>query len=77
MTENKVMRVATESPIKAKEYIPTADELKREYDYTVAMQLLDSLLKSSLISVDEFNKSEAKFRKRFSPHLAPVMPENR
>jgi len=76
MTENKVMRVTVESPIKPKEYVPTAEELKREYDYTVAVQLLDLLRDSGLISDDEFNKSEAKFRKRFSPHLAPLMPEN-
>ncbi len=77
MTENKVLRVATISPIKPEEYVPSAEELKREYDYMVAVQLLDSLLEVGLISVDEFNKSEARFRKKFSPHLVPVMPENR
>ena len=48
MTENKVLRVATISPIKPEEYVPSAEELKREYDYMVAVQLLDSAFEVGL-----------------------------
>lgn len=61
--------------IKAEEYCPTKDDLKREYNYYLAHRMIDSLLRKQLISLGEFNNLERKFRAKFSPHLASVMAE--
>ena len=53
------------------------EQLQREYDYVLAQQLLESMLKKELISVDEFNKITTLNRQSFSPALAQIMPENR
>lgn len=54
----------------------TQEQLQREYDYVLAQQLLKSMLKKELISVDEFNKITTLNRQSFSPALAQIMPEN-
>jgi flagellin-specific chaperone FliS len=53
------------------------EQLQHEYDYFLAQQLLESMLKKDLITVDEFNKITTLNRKSFSPALAQIMPENR
>jgi len=52
-------------------------QLQQEYDYFLAMRMLESLLKNGLIALDEFNKTATLNRKSFSPALAEIMPENR
>lgn len=51
----------------------TQEQLQREYDYVLAQQLLESMLKKELISVDEFNKITTLNRQTFSPALAQIM----
>lgn len=53
------------------------EQLQHEYDYFQAQQILESMLKNSLITVDEFNKITLLNRQSFSPALASIMPENR
>jgi hypothetical protein len=53
------------------------EQLQREVDYIRAQRILDSMLKSGLISLSEFNKITSLNRKSFSPALAQIMPENR
>jgi len=53
------------------------DQLQREYDYFLAQQILESMLKNNLITSDEFNKITALNRQSFSPALAEIMPGNR
>lgn len=53
------------------------EQLQRELDYIRAQRILDSMLKSGLISLSEFNKITSLNRKSFSPALAQIMPENR
>ncbi len=53
------------------------EQLQHEYDYLLAQQILESMLKNDLITVDEFNKITALNRQSFSPALARIMPGNR
>ena len=53
----------------------TDDELKRELAYELATDLLRQMLEIGIISHDEFNKTDAKNREFFSPHLASLMPK--
>lgn len=53
------------------------EQLQHEYDYFLAQQILESMLKNSLITESEFNKITALNRKSFSPALASIMPEKR
>ena len=50
------------------------EELKKEYNYYLAQQLLNKLFESGMISEDEFNKITQKNRQTFSPYLAEIMP---
>ena len=52
----------------------TQEELQREFDYYRAQQMLESMFRFGMISVDEFNKITARNRKTFSPFLAEIMP---
>jgi len=63
--------------IKYKKKPVSQDQLQREYDYFLAQQILESLLKNDLITVDEFNKITALNRQSFSPALAQIMPRTR
>lgn len=53
----------------------TTEELEKEYDYYMAQKLLEKMLGTGLISVDEFNKITAKNRQTFSPFLSEIMPK--
>lgn len=53
----------------------TTEELEQEYDYYMAQKLLEKMLGTGLISVDEFNKITAKNRQIFSPFLSEIMPK--
>lgn len=53
------------------------EQLQHEYDYFLAQQILESMLKYDLITVDEFNKITTLNRQSFSPALAYIMPGNR
>jgi hypothetical protein len=53
----------------------TTEELEQEYDYYMAQKLLEKMLGTGLISVDEFNKITAKNRQSFSPFLSEIMPK--
>ena len=55
--------------------VVTAEELRGEYAYELATDLLRQMLEKDLITKDEFNKIDAKNRASFSPHLAELMPE--
>ena len=50
------------------------EELKKEYNYYLAQQLLNKLFESGMISEDKFNKITQKNRQTFSPYLAEIMP---
>ena len=52
------------------------DQLQHEYDYFLAQQILESMLKNDLITVGEFNQITALNRQSFSPALAQIMPGN-
>ena len=49
------------------------EQLQQEYDYFLAQQILESLLKNDLITKDEFNKITILNRSSFSPALAQLM----
>ncbi|ABZ85486.1 hypothetical protein HM1_2977 [Heliomicrobium modesticaldum Ice1] len=53
------------------------EQLQHEYDYFLAQQILESILKNGLITMDEFNKITTLNRQSFSPALARIMPGNR
>ena len=53
----------------------TTEELEQECDYYMAQKLLEKMLGTGLISVDEFNKITAKNRQTFSPFLSEIMPK--
>ena len=53
------------------------EQLQREYDYFLAQQILESMLKNDLITVGEFNQITDLNRQSFSPALAQIMPGNR
>lgn len=50
------------------------EQLQREYDYFLAQQILESMLRNALITMDEFNKITSLNRQSFSPALAQIMP---
>ena len=52
------------------------EQLQHEYNYFLAQQLLESMLRKDLITVDEFNRITTLNRKSFSPALAQIMPRN-
>lgn len=52
------------------------EQLQHEYDYFLAQQILESMLKNRLITEDEFNKITALNRSSFSPILAQLMSLN-
>ena len=49
------------------------EQLQHEYDYFLAQQILESMLKNRLITEDEFNKITDLTRSSFSPILAQLM----
>lgn len=49
------------------------EQLQHEYDYFLAQQILESMLKNRLITEDEFKKITALNRSSFSPILAQLM----
>ncbi len=51
----------------------TEGELKQEYNYYLAQQLLSNLLSNGFITEDEFNKITKLNRKKFSPYLSEIM----
>ncbi|MBW8383895.1 MAG: hypothetical protein K0M69_15420 [Youngiibacter sp.] len=53
------------------------EQLQHEYDYFLAQQILESMLKNNLITKSEFNKITMLNRQSFSPALASIMPEKR
>ncbi|QHQ61437.1 hypothetical protein Ana3638_12155 [Anaerocolumna sedimenticola] len=53
------------------------ERLQHEYDYFLAQQILEAMLKNNLITVDEFNKITTLNRQSFSPALAQIMPRYR
>lgn len=68
--------VSNEKPEINYEKQPVSQEqLQNEYDYLLAQQILESMLKKDLITVDEFNKITLLNRKSFSPALAQIMPK--
>lgn len=52
----------------------TEEELKQEYNYYLAQQLLNKLLNEGIISSEELHKITEINRKTFSPSLAQIMP---
>ena len=56
--------------------VVTPEELRREFAYEYATDLLRQMLEKGIITQGEFNKIDAKNRASFSPHLAELMPEN-
>ena len=52
----------------------TAEELRAEFAYELATDLLRQMLEKGIITQGEFNKIDAKNRASFSPHLAELMP---
>ena len=71
MNITKIMNENEMPVMKAKEF--TQEELKQEYNYYLAQQLLKKMLDKGMISADEFNKITEKNRKTFSPYLAEIM----
>lgn len=70
--------VSNEKPEINYEKQPVSQEqLQNEYDYLLAQQILEAMLKKDLITVDEFNKITSLNRKSFSPALAQIMPGKR
>lgn len=70
--------VTAEKPEIIYEKTPVPQEqLQHEYDYFLAQQILEAMLKYDLITVDEFNKITTLNRQSFSPALAHIMPGNR
>ena len=53
----------------------TAEQFQRDIDYYRAQKIADSLFRSGLISLVQFNKLTELNRKSFSPFLAEIMPE--
>ena len=53
----------------------TTEELEQEYDYYMAQKLLEKMLGTGLISVNEFNRITEKNRQTFSPFLSGIMPK--
>lgn len=64
-------------PIDYVPYSPTVEDLKHEYQYSLAHRMIERLLGEGRISKAEFNKLEADFREKYVPHLAEIMPEIR
>ncbi|MGL4791531.1 MAG: SHOCT domain-containing protein [Anaerotignaceae bacterium] len=52
----------------------TEEELKQDYNYYLAQQLLNSLLKNGLITEGELHKITKINRQTFSPSLGQIMP---
>ncbi len=72
----QVTKITEEHPLSAataKTF--TTEELQREYGYYMAQKLLESMLDTGLVSVDEFNKITELNRRYFSPCLAQIMPK--
>jgi hypothetical protein len=63
--------------IKYEKKLISQEQLQHEYDYFLAQQILESMLKNDLITVGEFNQITALNRQSFSPALAQIMPANR
>ncbi len=64
-------------PVEYEPYVPGKEDLKHEYQFSIAHHMIENLLRNGQITQVEFNKLELKFRKKYVPHLAEVMPEIR
>ena len=53
----------------------TDEELRGEYAYELATDLLKQMLEKGIINQGEFNKIDAKNRESFSPHLVALLPD--
>ena len=75
-TDNKrIIKLTPEQMnVAPKKHEYTEEEMQREYDYLLAQQMTESLLKNGLISQVEFDKITQKNRHTFSPKLAELMP---
>ena len=65
MDEEKITDQENEDPLNP----------QNEYNYTLAQQIIKSLLVQGLITEAEFNKITAKNRESFSPLLGRIMPK--
>ena len=54
---------------------PTDEELQREYNYLLAEQLTQSLLRDNLITREEYEHIMEKNRRSFKPFLSKIMSE--
>lgn len=73
-----MINVTVDKPESNYEKKPVSQEqLQHEYDYFLAQQILESMLKNDLLTVDEFNQITKLNRQSFSPALAEIMPGNR
>ena len=53
---------------------PTTDELKRDFGYHIAQQILNNILNAGFISRDEYVKITQLNRASFSPYLVDILP---
>ena len=53
----------------------TIENLRGQYGYELATDLLHQMLDLGIITRGEFTKIDAKNRKSFSPHLPELLPD--
>lgn len=51
-------------------------QMRNEFDYITAQQILKTMLDKGLISLTEFNKITTLNLEKISPELASIMPNN-
>lgn len=52
----------------------TTEDLQNEYNYILAERVLENMLETGVITVDECNKIKELNRQYFSPVLSEIMP---
>ena len=72
--ENKVVLLPEEMEEEIPKRVFTIDDLRRQYGYELATDLLHQMLELGIITQGEFTKIDAKNRKSFSPHLPELLP---
>lgn len=54
--------------------VSAEEQLRNEFDYLMAQQMLKNILEMGLVSADEFNKISALNCQKLAPELASILP---
>ena len=72
--ENRIILFPEEIEEEIPKRVITVEDLRGQYGYELATDLLHQMLELGIITRGEFTKIDAKNRESFSPHLPELLP---